>query len=45
MTCIEATVVTGQEGFFDDPLFADLKQLSPEQLLTETIELMESLEW
>jgi hypothetical protein len=45
MACIEATVVTGQEGLFDDPLFVDLKQISHEQLLTETIELMESLEW
>ena len=45
MACIEATVVTGQEGFFDDDLFTDLKQLSPEQLLSDTIVLMETLEW
>jgi hypothetical protein len=45
MQCIEASVVSVQDSLFDDPLFADLKVLNHEQLLTEAIELMESLEW
>jgi len=43
MACIEAIAV--HDGLFDDDLFTDLKQLSPEQLLSDTIVLMESLEW
>jgi len=42
MACIEAIV---HDGLFDDDLFTDLKQLSPEQLLSDTIVLMDSLEW
>ena len=40
----EATVSTVPVGMFDDPLFSSLKELTYEQLLSNTIELIDALD-
>ena len=45
MESIEATVVTTVPvGMFDDPLFSSLKELTYEQLLSQTIDLIDGLD-
>ena len=45
MESIEATVVTTVPvGMFDDPLFSSLKELTVEQLLSQTIDLIDGLD-